>query len=604
MDVQTNKSGLLGRALLLNVSDSIEDIKLDSGEYHEEAGINDDIEDLVPINGDDFDENVDDLIEEVEEDEFNLDTEETITSEPEDTELTEIEEAPFDDSDIEELEEVIEEIEEVTEEPEEVIELEEDFPEDESVEVIEETDDFEDDSEITELEEAFDDEEDNVEEITEDIEISIDEPVIEIDEDFSDLEEIDDLEDDDSIVEIDSPDFNDDLLPSPSEVEEEPDEDVSDLDGLDDLEDLEELPGADDSDDDIEELPSLNFKTKNENGDNLLSIDELPEKKTNSSPGTLPSDILNSDIKWLYDHDKLRTIVRNLSGSLELPAEIFKAAREYFLIKSGIMLTFDSEKEILHPFASTGIDQTSLRRCRISSDFLKKKNILMNGDSIFLNLEKSLFTDFFSKRQLDITESFNILVFMYQDKLSGIMIILDSPALHDSHFPEAAYYFISKTSEMMFKNRINRIAKLSSAGNLPAIDFADITSNVIDFYEKNGIELHQEIKFTLIDYSGIIKSFESSNSLVDTFNIEKDITKLLFSMTTDKDCFLRVRGHRFFIGFFSGLRVTPDILRNQIKTAVYSVFDKNNIDSPPIVSIFQSGIDTEELDTHIKNLAD
>ncbi len=603
MDVQTNKSGLLGRALLLNVTDSIEDIKLDSGEYHEEAGINDNIEDLVPINGDDFEDHIDDLIEEVDEDEFNSDIDETETSESSDSEFTEVEEEIFDDSEIEELEEVIEEIEEVTEEPEEVIELEEDFTEDESIEVIEEIDEFEDDSEITDLEEAVDDEE-SVEEINEDIEISIGETDIEIDDDFSDLEEIDDLEDEDSIVEIDSPDFNDDLLPSPSETEEETEEEISDLDGLDDLEDLEELPGADDADDDIEELPSLNFKTENGNTENLLSIDALPERKINSSTKTLPVDILNSDIKWNYDHDKLRTMVRNLSGSLELPAEIFKAAREYFLIKSGIMLTFDSENEILHPFASTGIDQTSLRRCRISSEFLKKKNILMNGDSIFLNLQKSLFTDFFSKRQLDITESFNILVFMYQDKLSGIMIILDSPALRDSHFQEAAYFFISKTSEMMFKNRVNRIAKLSSAGNLPAIDFNDITSNVIDFYERNGIELHQEIKFTLIDYSGIIKSFESSNSLVDTFNIEKDITKLLFSMTTDKDCFLRVRGYRFFIGFFSGLRVTSDILRNQIKTAVYSVFDKNNIDSPPSVSIFQSNINAEELDNHIKNITE
>lgn len=141
-----------------------------------------------------------------------------------------------------------------------------------------------------------------------------------------------------------------------------------------------------------------------------------------SAPSTpSPADILAS--------------LRAIPDSVELPSHVFGVLKESLAIRRGALLLYDPVRMVYAPWASCGLDQTTLRRLRISLGALSSFNALANGKALLVEGGQALaeYQRHFSTREFSSLERLVLAPFIAEEKMVGVLLVAEAaPPFDDS----------------------------------------------------------------------------------------------------------------------------------------------------------------------------
>ena len=330
-------------------------------------------------------------------------------------------------------------------------------------------------------------------------------------------------------------------------------------------------------DDAVEELSSETLEIPDDiitdeqlNDNEEISLDVLESPEEN-----IPDFLSIEKTDWSPDYNALDDSLSGLSHGIELPAEIFSLSVRHLSVKSGLFLTFEKSNDIFSPFSSIGIDQTSLRRCKISTETLKDNKIIMNGETVHINADKTFLKGFLSKRLWDSIENLAVLVFSYHDINYGLLLIFNSEVSEKADFKDFASSLIKNTSETLHMSRSSVINNLDVA-ELPApVDLSEASENITNYIETIDKKQKTTAKLIFINYTSLIDSVTKLEKTIDFYVLERDIYKMYYSMLGSNGIIQRISSHSLLLLYLYSSDLDTSIILNQFQTSLLSLFKVN-----------------------------
>lgn len=325
----------------------------------------------------------------------------------------------------------------------------------------------------------------------------------------------------------------------------------------------------------------------------LEHIEDIPEQlEERSSPAQepeipVPEDLFSDKPQWQADFNSLSERIKGYSQGIELPSEIFSASIDALDIETGIFLTYEKTADLFVPFASTGMDETSLRRCKISMDVINENNLIFNGEIIHPAVKKTFLKNYLSKRLWDGINLVSVLVFSHHEDVFGLLLIFNSVITDKPGFTDLASLLIRNSSEAFSNSRSTLLRNLKSAeANAPLSRLESAGKISSDLKELTSeLKIEGTLKIAFIDYSIIISSMKEFDEAIDEYAIEFDIFRMYSSMIGSCDYIQRIENHCIFLTFLSKMTGNTALLKNQLEASLISLFEKNKLISNPVISV-------------------
>lgn len=241
---------------------------------------------------------------------------------------------------------------------------------------------------------------------------------------------------------------------------------------------------------------------------------------------------------------------------------------------------------------------TSLRRCKIPLSVLQDSSLIFNGSEIQLNIDKAVLKDYFSRSLWDSIEKLDLLILNYHDYLYGLLILINSSASNSNSFSDFAFYFTKKTSELFYNSKSKVINSLTTSSEPePAVrqsELSEIIEKKLIVYENTDFS---DAKIIYIDYEEMLESVCKRNNSIDTYRIENDLYTIFSAMLFGKSLIVRMVESKIILIFLSGLTSNNLIIKNQMLSNLFSIFDINLNHQTPKPHVF-----VEDLNCNLSEL--
>ena len=296
--------------------------------------------------------------------------------------------------------------------------------------------------------------------------------------------------------------------------------------------------------------------------------------------------------------------LESLTNGIELPSQIFSLAVESFDLETAIFFTFDKSTETFIPFSSLNIDETSLRRCRLSFSLLRDKHLVFDGTDIHLNVDKSFLKSYFSTRLWDSIDKLDMLNFNFHDKLYGILAVINADCSANPKFFDFASFFTKKCSEHFYNSKSSLLSNLTP--DQPAAPPCSIDELDVIIEEKLKTLPAQQIstcKLIYINYKNILKQIIERNNSIDTFRVDNDVYKMFSSMLFGDSFIIRLVDSRLVLIFLSGLKSNNHIIENQMSTSLISLIGPETDIIPEKPEIIVTDLESDSNEIH-KTISD
>ena len=298
--------------------------------------------------------------------------------------------------------------------------------------------------------------------------------------------------------------------------------------------------------------------------------------------------------------------MESASSGIDLPGSIFNIAADFFRIKKGLLLTYDKNSESFYPFASTGIDNTSLHRCILNRRFLEEENILLNGTSIHVDFSRDFLKNYLSRRLWDVINTVTIIILNHNDNIIAVLLIFNSDISGNENFFESASVFIRLFSDNFAVSRSKIVSNLDTDAFLPNVDNKTAASETASYFDDSRFkdEFPVKSRMLIIRYSPLLEQIIKDLKDTDIFMLERDIYRVLKSMLNGQGCVYRLTDKRIFMTFISGINNDPSVFGNQIITSLMSLFGKKNFIKQPSVRLKDAALEKDSIEQTVLDFLD
>ncbi len=133
------------------------------------------------------------------------------------------------------------------------------------------------------------------------------------------------------------------------------------------------------------------------------------------------------------DASSILAALRALPDDVELPSRLFTVLKDALGIARGALLLYDPLRMVYAPWASCGLDQTSLHRLRISLGAIGSFNALANGKPVTVAGAPALadYQKYFSSREFSSLSRLVMAPFIAEEKLVGALLVAEAAAPFD-----------------------------------------------------------------------------------------------------------------------------------------------------------------------------
>ena len=259
------------------------------------------------------------------------------------------------------------------------------------------------------------------------------------------------------------------------------------------------------------------------------------------------------------------------------------------------------------PFSSIGLDETSIRRCKISLNILKQKSLIFNGSTIHIDSDKSFLKEYLSSGIWDSIEKLDIFILNYHDNLYGLLLIFNSEDSSNKAFNDYASYFTSKAAELFYNSKSRLINNLAPQKKpAPPCSSKDLKAALLENINIFSESDYDSGKYIFINYKLFLDDIKNRNRSIDTYRIEIDLLNMFSSMLFGSSFIINIIDNRLLIVFLSGLSSNNKIIENQMLSSVISLLDNKYIPASikPEVVVNNLNCHFSEISEYIFNFLD
>lgn len=295
----------------------------------------------------------------------------------------------------------------------------------------------------------------------------------------------------------------------------------------------------------------------------LVDEPASPSPSAASPAEPLPAAVAPADIL-----ERLRA----LPDHVELPSHIFTVLKESLGISRGALLLYDPVRMVYAPWASCGLDQTSLRKLRISLGAVSSFNALANGAPIPVEGAASLaeYQRYFSSREFSTLSRLVLAPFIVEEKLIGALMVIETAPPFDEQ-----------------ARLLNCLEQISGA-TAPAIRRARRESRRAETapLPRTGSSIEEEIGrlvssrrsgdgrllFFSISLAAYQRRILEAHRYLDPFRLEEDLRHFLEAFAADLGGAFPLPGGVFLLALQAVEKRNLDLLVHQLASYLSALF--------------------------------
>jgi hypothetical protein len=221
--------------------------------------------------------------------------------------------------------------------------------------------------------------------------------------------------------------------------------------------------------------------------------------------------------------------ISGLPEGMEAPLDLFRILQRSFQLTHSALLLFDPLRMVFAPWASAGLDETTLHRLRIPLGFNPKLNQVANGDLLILREEEDLadFSLFFSTREFASLSELAFMPLIFDQKLIALLAVSRMGLPLEGETAELLAQACRAAAPLIHRARELKLIRLKE-GRSPE-PRQDLQQALQDLQRKV-----ESSRFPLVlirvSLSRIVETILKKNSFVDDFRLQEDLVRIIASL--------------------------------------------------------------------------
>jgi hypothetical protein len=220
--------------------------------------------------------------------------------------------------------------------------------------------------------------------------------------------------------------------------------------------------------------------------------------------------------------------LRGLPGlpeSIQLPAHLFSLLVDTLQIGKGAILLPDYEENLFVPWASTGMDATTLHRLRIPDEDIDAIKARGPSGIIWGQDEVRSFAPYFSRREASQLEQLLLFPLVSGGGVQAVLLLLDTPYFdHHSEFLRLILAAVGEpAAQLVQKQRLRYSDVIRHAVVFRAIELPLVTERLADRAPR-GVHL------ILLRLADIVSQVATANEHLDPYRVWQDILRIVASL--------------------------------------------------------------------------
>ncbi len=208
-------------------------------------------------------------------------------------------------------------------------------------------------------------------------------------------------------------------------------------------------------------------------------------------------------------------------------------------LRRAAILLPDFDHDVFVPWASCGLDATSLHRLRLPTEDLRRAletheaGVFWTGDAC-----REL-TPYFSRREASMLEHLLLFPFSSKDGLQAVLVVTDSP-----YFDGRTEYLgiilaaIAEPAAKAIHEERHAYAQIMRQ----AIVFK--TSDIGPLSERVAANAPRGVRVVLLELADVVSQIATSNDLLDPFRVRQDVLRRIASLFASTGSVCDADGHR------------------------------------------------------------
>ncbi|HUI72058.1 MAG TPA: hypothetical protein VL354_16175 [Spirochaetia bacterium] len=291
-----------------------------------------------------------------------------------------------------------------------------------------------------------------------------------------------------------------------------------------------------------------------------------------------------------------------LSDGVELPSLLFTCLRNGLSIAKGALLLYDPVRLEYAPWASHGLDQTTLHRMRIPLGANETFNSLANGEplEVMSSGQRADFQRFFSSREFAMLERLTLCPYIFQDTLVGVLLVTEMhPPFKDAAQLLQCLKEVARSVSPRFqKSR----ALLAAAGQTRKVRQPTTPEEQVAQLLASPTAQGKEMLFLSLSLGPYIREVLTAYEDLDLFRLREDVRTLLDAFLADVGVTIMIPAGGFLVCLQGARRDDIPLFLHQLRYFLASHFAAApSIEKAPLIEVLKSrvwpgeGTDVKEL---------
>ena len=268
--------------------------------------------------------------------------------------------------------------------------------------------------------------------------------------------------------------------------------------------------------------------------------------------------------------------LRALPDTVELPSLIFGVLKDTLAISRGALLLYDPMRMVYAPWASCGLDQTTLHRLRISLGAVGSFTALANGRPVIVEAGPSLaeYQRYFSSRELASVSRFALAPFIADEKLIGALLVLEAAPPFDepARLLACLEEVCGTASPAIHRARSETMRPLPAVPGRPGATLEEGISRLVSSSQA-GTCRYLCFSVSLDTWQ---RRILEANRYLDPFRLGEDLRYFLGAFAADLGAAFPLPGGVFLFALQGIEPGSLDLLVHQLRTYLSTLFGASN----------------------------
>jgi hypothetical protein len=229
----------------------------------------------------------------------------------------------------------------------------------------------------------------------------------------------------------------------------------------------------------------------------------------------------------LPSEKELQSALLRIPDGLEAPGQLFAVLRHQLRLKGAALLLFDPIRSVFAPWASHGLDETTLHRLRIPAEAGGFLSSLEAGELLLLEdaEERSELRRYFSNREYATMEALLLVPFLHEGRLLGVLLAQSREAFAESLL-DRLRSLAPQVGALLYRCREGRLEALQQQ----AIERPEPVRERVLGAAQAAAARGNRLALIRISLEGLTRILREHNPFADGFRLREDLARLVSSL--------------------------------------------------------------------------